>query len=189
MGKKLIPCVIVCIWHILQIRRIPLEMEEEEVEEKKRGKEGNRTSASNEVDRSALRDEASSLCINYVDCRPRSKFRQWAVNVTKKTTLENIHRAERSSGPAGARGGRQSRGGGIKGIVDTCLMSDRYHDENAVSNRSVDAIDSSLAPFIRLPISWRPPRNPPPPPPVSLSLSLVPAATKSRSDRRQKFLL
>lgn len=33
-------------------------------------------------------------------------------------------------------------------------MSDRYHDENAVSDRSA-AVDSSQASFIRLPISWR----------------------------------
>lgn len=37
-------------------------------------------------------------------------------------------------------------------------MSDRYHDENAVSNRFVGS-RFLLASFIRLPISWRLPRN------------------------------
>jgi len=38
------------------------------------------------------------------------------------------------------RGGKKE--GEIKEIVDTSLMSDRYHDENAVSNRAM-AVDSS----------------------------------------------
>lgn len=50
------------------------------------------------------------------------------------------------------RTGGGSRIEEIKEVVGISLMSDRYHDENAVSDRST-AVDSSLASFIRLPIS------------------------------------
>jgi len=43
---------------------------------------------------------------------------------------------------AATRGEKRRNREEIKEVVDTFLMSDRYHDENAVSNRSM-AVDSS----------------------------------------------
>lgn len=47
-----------------------------------------------------------------------------------------------ADGGWGGEGRREKNWEEIKEVVDTSLMSDRYHDENAVSNRFV-AVDSS----------------------------------------------
>lgn len=101
--------------------------------------------------------------------------------VMRKTSFRGAHRVERSSRGRG-RGmsteeRREENHGEIKEVVDTSLMSDRYHDENAVSNRFTVESRFLSAPFIRLPISWRLPRNllsPHHPIPLSFSRSFFP---------------
>lgn len=107
--------------------------------------------------------------------------------VTKKTkTFENIHRAERSS-RGQEREERQTQGR----IAGRDKRSSRYIlDERSLSRWkcSLESIRGSrflLAPFIRLPISWRLPRNLLSPLLAPLFFFILPD-TKSRwLDRRQ----